>query len=86
MPTRQITNSTYGLEVFPGTIILSEIYQLGGFSNQIKIVRMMSIHLNSCNLEQLKHITKDCSQQLVMPARQTTKATALKVFQTLYFY
>ena len=35
MPNRQTTKS-YGLEIFLHTIILSEIYQMEGFSNQIK--------------------------------------------------
>ena len=53
MPTRQTTKS-YGLEIFSHTIILSEVYQMEGFSNRIKIERMVSKYFSSCNLEQLK--------------------------------
>ena len=51
-----------------------------GFSNQIKIERMVSNHFSNCNLEQLKSISTDCSQLLVTPTKQTTKALALKHF------
>ena len=36
------------------TIILPEVYHMEGFSNWIKIERMVSNYFCSCNLEQLK--------------------------------
>ena len=62
--------------------LLSEVYQMEGFFNRIKIERMMSNYLNSCNSEQLKNNAKDRSQLL---ARQITDAMTLKTFQTLTF-
>ena len=53
MPTRQTINPM-ALKHFPHTIILSEVYQMEGFSNWIKIEGMGSNYFCSCNLEQLK--------------------------------
>ena len=40
------------------TIILPEVCQMGGFSNWMKIERMVSNYFCSCNLEQLKMVLK----------------------------
>ena len=54
MLTRQTTNPM-ALKYFPHTIILSEVYQMEGFSNQIKIEKMVSNYFTTnCNSEQLK--------------------------------
>ena len=54
MPIKQ-TTTYYGLEFFPDT---SEVYQMEGFSNQITIEGIVTNHLSSCNLEQLKILQK----------------------------
>ena len=50
----QTNHQSYGLEIFPHTIILSEVYQMEEILNQIKIERMVSNYFSSYNLEQLK--------------------------------
>ena len=45
---------TFSCQSRSDTIILSEVYQMEEFSNWIKIERMVSNYLFSCNLEQLK--------------------------------
>ena len=45
IPTRQTINPMHGLEIFIHTIILSQVYQMEGFSNRT---------FSSCNSEQLK--------------------------------
>ena len=51
-----------------------------GFSNRIKIERMVNNYFSSCNLEQLKNIAKDLSQLLVAPTGQTIYTMALKLY------
>ena len=41
------------LKIFPHTIILSDIYHMEGFLNEIKIERVVSNYFSSCNSEQL---------------------------------
>ena len=53
LPIRQTTNPM-AWKCLPDTIILSEVYQMEEFSNQIKNERMVSNHFTSCNSEQLK--------------------------------
>ena len=47
-------------------IILPEVYQMEGFSNWIKIERMVSNYFCSCNLEQLKMSLKKSGTRTYM--------------------
>ena len=48
------------------TIISPEVYQMEGFSNWIKIERMVSNYFCSCNLEQLKMSLKKSGKRTYM--------------------
>ena len=47
------------LKFLPHTIMLSKVYQMKEFSNQIKIERKVNNYFSSYNSEQLKSIAKE---------------------------
>ena len=51
-------HSNYCTKLSSDTIILPEVYQMEGFSNWMKIERMVNNYFCSCNLEQLKMVLK----------------------------
>ena len=77
------------VETFPDTILLLQVYHCQGIFKDIqigiKLDKILSNHLSSCNLYQFKNITRKSSQILFSPTRQTTDAMGFKVFHTLFF-
>ena len=66
MPT-SATTDTMALQFFPDTMQLLKNLQCERFVNQIKIDRIMSYLLSSCNTHEFKIIANDHFQFLVMP-------------------
>ena len=65
MPARQITD-VIALKHFPDCNFINDLH-FEGFSNQIKIGRIVSNYLSRCNSQGFKNIAKGYPRCLVIP-------------------